>query len=196
MQGAEIELKFAVADPRAFRRLVEARDFQLATDRTFERNTLYDTPDRSLRARGQLLRLRTYGERCVLTHKRTPDDSDAEARYKTRIETETNVDDCAAAAEVFHQLGYEPVFVYEKYRTEWAGGQSGGHLVLDETPIGTWAELEGPIAWIDAMLAELGVSIDDSITLSYGRLFLDWKERTGAATDDMTFASIAELAVR
>lgn len=192
MQAAEIELKFAVADTRAFRRTAEAHGFHLETERTFERNTLYDTPERTLREKGQLLRLRTYGKRCVLTHKRTPADSDPEARYKTRIETETDIDDCSAVAEIFHQLGYEPAFMYEKYRTEWTSGEVGGHLVLDETPIGTWAELEGPIAWIDAMLAELGVALEDSTTLSYGRLFLDWKERTGAETDHMTFESIVE----
>ena len=196
MQGAEIELKFAVADPRAFRRKVEAHGFHLETERTFERNTLYDTPGRSLRLRGQLLRLRTYGNRCVLTHKRTPEDVDVTARYKTRIETESTIDDCAATAEIFHQLGYEPVFVYEKYRTEWGCGTPGGHLVLDETPIGTWAELEGPIAWIDSMLEQLEVSPDESITLSYGRLFLEWKDRTAAATDHMTFASICEPVAR
>lgn len=187
MQAAEIELKFPVSDPEAFRRKVEALGFRLETERTLEHNTLYDTADRSLRVRRQILRLRTYGKRCTVTHKRQASESDAGSRYKTRIETESGVDDCAALAEIFTQLGYSPVFHYEKFRTEWGFNETSGHLVLDETPIGIWAELEGDPAWIDAMMERLGVVADDSTTASYGALFLDWKARTGSPAEHMTF---------
>lgn len=189
MQAAEIELKFPVDDVVGFRTLVGELGFWMETERTLECNTLYDTPERSLRARKQILRLRSYGKRCVLTHKRKADVGDAGARYKTRIETESEVEDCAAIAEVFHQMGYEPVFRYEKYRTEW-GSEGGGHLVLDETPIGVWAELEGAPEWIDAMLERLGVAAEICLTDSYGTLFLDWKAKTGAMAENMTFAEI------
>ncbi len=36
-------------------------------------------------------------------------------------------------------MGYDAVFVYEKYRTEWSFALESGamaHLVVDETPIG------------------------------------------------------------
>lgn len=187
MHGAEIELKFPVADTENFRRRVETAGFRLLTERTFERNTLYDTEDRLLRVRGQIMRLRWYGNRCTLTHKRLPADNDATARYKTRIETETNITDCEAMAEIFAQLGYVPVFRYEKYRTEWDSEDMLGHLVLDETPIGVWAELEGEPRWIDAMLARLGVALDESTTASYGKLFLEWKDQTGSPAEHMTF---------
>ena len=72
----------------------------------------------------------------------------------------------------------------------------GGHLVLDETPIGVWAELEGEPEWIDSMLAKLGIDIEDSITLSYGRLFLEWKDRTGHPAEHMTFELLEATAVR
>ena len=49
MQSAEIELKFTVADVPAFRAAAEEAGFKLLTERTFERNTLYDTPDRQQR---------------------------------------------------------------------------------------------------------------------------------------------------
>jgi len=188
MHGAEIELKFPVSDPQAFRRKVDGLAFRLKTERTFEQNTLYDTPDRTLRNRGQIIRLRTYGNRCTLTHKRLPPANDATARYKTRIETESGIDDCDALIEIFAQLGYYPVFQYEKFRTEWDSTTSSGHLVVDETPIGIWAELEGDPAWIDSILDQLGVNPEDSTTLSYGRIFLNWKAETGSPADNMTFA--------
>jgi len=189
MHGAEIELKFAVGDVAGFRSAVSKLGFWLETERTFESNTLYDTPDRSLRACKQILRLRHYGPRCTLTHKRKAEMGDVGSRYKTRIETESAIEDGEALAEIFSQLGYCPVFRYEKYRTEWTEA-GGGHLVLDETPIGVWAELEGAPEWIDAMLVRLGVGPEACLTDSYGTLFLEWKSRTGSAVEHMTFAEI------
>ena len=188
MQAAEIELKFPVADVRAFRAAAETIGFSLVTERTFESNTLYDTEDRQLRGRRQILRLREYGGHCTLTHKRQAE-GESDTRYKTRIETESSVDDCGAMAEVFAHMGYVPVFRYEKFRTEWALTTEGGEgkLVLDETPIGVWAELEGEPAWIDAMLERLGVNPEQCLTDSYGKLFLRWKEESGSPAEHLTF---------
>src|SRR6201999_915107 len=130
------------------------------------------------------LRLRHYGERCTVTHKRVAEGStEGDVRYKTRIETECVVADGNALAEIFTQLGYGPVFRYEKFRTEWEMGE--GHLVLDETPIGIWAELEGAPEWIDSMLERLGVDSGACTTESYGKLFLGWKERTGSPAEHL-----------
>ena len=191
MHSAEIELKFPIARPGDLAPLLEAAGFRLVTPRTFEQNTLYDTPERSLRTRHQLLRVRQYGGSCVLTHKRQPEDAD-DSRYKTRIETETTVGDREALVEIFHQLGFYPAFSYEKYRTEWNYGMPEGeaHLVIDETPIGNWVELEGPTHWIDRMLTELKVDSSTCLTESYGRLFLLWKERTGSPAENMTFEEV------
>ncbi|MGD0648088.1 MAG: class IV adenylate cyclase [Acidobacteriaceae bacterium] len=192
MQGAEIELKFSVADVGALRSTAEALGFKLVTERTFESNVLYDSPDRQLRMRRQILRLRHYGNRCTVTHKRQADGGDGDLRYKTRIETESAVEDCDALAEIFVQLGYGPVFRYEKFRTEWE--MDAGHLVLDETPIGVWAELEGPPAWIDTMLEKLSIAPELRTIESYGRLFLRWKEVTGSPAENLTFDEIAVCA--
>ncbi len=192
MQAAEIELKFIVADVRALRSAADTLGFKLITERTFESNVLYDSPDRQLRNRRQILRLRHYGQRCTVTHKRQAAGGDGDARYKTRIETESVVEDCDALAEIFTQLGYGPVFRYEKFRTEWEMDE--GHLVLDETPIGIWAELEGPTAWIDSMLEKLCIAPELRTTESYGKLFLRWKEERGSAAENLTFDEIAACA--
>ena len=188
MQSAEIELKFPISDPAELQQRLPHLGFHLETPRTFEHNTLYDTADRQLRARHQLLRLRRYGDRCTLTHKRTPEDAD-DSHYKTRIETESSVGDCDALATVFGHLGYTPAFTYEKFRTEWSFPlpSASAHLVVDETPIGTWAELEGPTEWIDRMLVELGIDTRTCLTESYGKLFLAWKQRTGSPAENLTF---------
>ncbi len=194
MQSAEIELKFPVGMPSDLERLLPELGFQLATPRTFEHNTLYDTPDRTLRSCHQLLRIRQYGSLSTLTHKRQPEGAD-DRQYKTRIETETTVADGEALAVIFGQLGYCPVFLYEKFRTEWsypmdASNAQQAHLVIDETPIGNWAELEGPTGWIDEMLVALRVDPQTCITDSYGKLFQSWKERTGSSATNLTFEQI------
>jgi len=193
MQAAEIELKFPVADVRVLRAAAVALGFELVTERTFESNTLYDTDDRLLRGRKQILRVRQYGSRWTVTHKRQSAQGDGDLRYKTRIETESVVEDGEALAEIFTQLGYSPAFRYEKFRTEWAAGE--GHLVVDETPIGVWAELEGPTDWIDAMVAGLGVAVETCSTDSYGKLFLRWKDETGSPAENLTFEEVSAVAV-
>jgi adenylate cyclase, class 2 len=193
MHGAEIELKFPVADVNWLHATAFELGFRLVTERTFESNTLYDTPDRQLRGRKQILRVRQYGARWTVTHKRQAEGGDGDQRYKTRIETESVVEDGEALAEIFVQLGYVPVFRYEKYRTEWESGE--GHMVLDETPIGVWAELEGEPAWIDAMLERLGIASAMCSTDSYGKLFSSWKAATGSPAENLTFDEAGAVAV-
>jgi adenylate cyclase class 2 len=196
MQAAEIELKFPVGDPQALQARLSQLGFHLTTPRTFEHNTLYDTPNRDLRVKRQILRLREYGGIHTLTHKRIDDAANPDtSRYKIRIETETTVSDPQALAEIFAQLGYQPVFTYEKYRTEYSifdsATNSAPHLVIDETPIGTYAELEGPTNWIDRTLTDLNIDPATCLTDSYGKLFLDWKQRTGSPAEHLTFAEVA-----
>ena len=188
MSTVEIEVKFRVEQCEALEEKLRKAGFRCLTPRTFERNVLYDTPDRRLRKEQAILRIRKYGERWVLTHKCLPRDHDPQARHKHRVETETEVADGEALGTVFTQLGYQPAFIYEKWRTEYA--DNNGHCVLDETPIGVFAELEGPEDWIDSMAARLGLDPSSLMTLSYGRLFDQWKQETGSKVSDFTFAAI------
>lgn len=194
MANAEIELKLPVNDPQAFQSRLRELGFEIQTPRTFEHNTLYDTPSRDLRSRTEILRIRQYGNVWTVTHKGLAKDEklSSSPRYKVRIETETTIQDGPTLAAIFERLGYAPVFTYEKYRTEWFHrGEPSAHVVMDETPIGSYAELEGPPDWIDRTLTQLSIDPATCITESYGKLFLDWKQRTGSAAENLTFAEIA-----
>lgn len=188
MSSVEIEVKFRVASGEVLEQNLRRLGFRCVTPRTFERNVLYDTADRRLRQEQAILRIRKYGEHWVLTHKCLPRNNDPQARHKHRVETETEVSDGEALGAVFSQLGYQPSFTYEKWRTEYA--DATGHCMLDETPIGFFAELEGPEEWIDTMSTRLGLDPSELMTLSYGRLFDVWREETGSAVSDLTFAAI------
>ena len=187
--AVETEIKFRVADVAELTERLKSAGFALETARAFESNVLYDTPDRDLRARTEILRIRSYAGRWTVTHKRLPDTGPGEDRHKHRIETETEVADGNVLAEVFRSLGLVEAFRYEKYRTEWKDG--AGHCVVDETPIGNFAELEGSAEWIDEAAGRLGIDSADYITLSYGRLFDQWREQHHSDAKDLTFAAVA-----
>ena len=142
-----------------------------------------------MRARTEILRIRSYAGRWTVTHKCLPADRPGEDSHKHRVETETEVADGNALAAIFLSLGLVAAFRYEKWRTEWHDGE--GHCVVDETPIGNYAELEGSAEWIDRAAAQLGIGAEDYITLSYGRLFDQWRQLHGSAATDLTFDAVS-----
>ena len=184
----ETEIKFRVERLEELAAQLSAAGFRVETLRTFETNVLYDTPDRAMRARTEILRIREYAGRWTVTHKRIPDSGVGEDRHKHRVETETEVADGAVMAEVFESLGLVAAFRYEKWRTEWTDGV--GHCVVDETPIGDFAELEGTPEWIDAAAARLGVRPEAYMTLSYGRLYEKWCAEHGVEPGHLTFEAV------
>ena len=177
----EIEIKFRVANLHTLARQLRGAGFRLATRRTHEMNTLYDLPGQVLRTRKELLRLRKYGSEWTLTHK----SGGKRARHSSRVELETGVADGKKMDAILRALGYSPSFRYEKFRAEWTDGK--GQVVVDETPIGNFCEIEGPPRWIDATAKKLGVSAGDYITKNYATLFSDWKQETGSPAKEMTF---------
>ncbi len=177
----EVEIKFRVDDQRTLTRRLRAAGFRQVTRRTREQNTLYDLPGSPLRKRGELFRLRKYGTGWLLTHKA----KSKVTRYKTRVETETKIADGDKLEKILLALGYAPTFRYEKYRAEWSDGQ--GHVVVDETPIGWYGEIEGPGSWIDRTAQRLGIDRKSYITQSYAELFFAWKRQTRSRASEMTF---------
>src|SRR5260370_25300251 len=155
MMSKEIEIKFRLGDLRALARKVRAAGFRVTTRRTHEMNTLHDLPGGVLRARKELLRLRKYGTEWTLTHKA----GKKTGRHSSREELETSVGDGMQMELIFRALGYEPSFRYAKFRAEWTDGK--GQVVVDETPIGNFCEIEGAPRWIDATARKLDISDAD-----------------------------------
>jgi adenylate cyclase class 2 len=180
----EIEIKFRVSSPSQLASRLRQSGFRPTTPRTHETNTLYDLPGQRLRKRGELLRLRKYGTEWVLTHKAKGN----AGRHKVRIEREIKVSDGAGMDSILRALGFAPTFHYEKFRAEWSDGK--GHVVIDETPIGNFAEIEGPARWIDRTARALQVQPRDYVTATYAELFFQWKKQTGSSATEMTFRAV------
>ncbi len=189
-KNKEVEIKFRVENLRSLARQLRAARFRIVTARTHEMNTLYDLPGEVLRGRKELLRLRKYGADWTLTHKSRK----KTGRHSSRQELETGVDDGKKMDAILRALGYFPSFRYEKFRAEWTDGK--GQVVVDETPIGNFCEIEGAPRWIDATARKLGVSDSEYITKNYAGLFLDWKARTKSKAEEMTFRAVGSRSRR
>lgn len=179
----EVEIKFAIHDLDGLRARLQEIGFREKTVRTHEMNTLYDHLGR-LRSRGEVLRIRKYGDTWKVTHK----SKGSSARHKTREELETKVADGETLHQIFEAIGYKPSFRYEKFRSEWTDGK--GDVVLDETPIGSIGEIEGAPEWIDEIAEKLNVKEADYINKSYAELFREWTKKHRNKARNMTFAEV------
>jgi adenylate cyclase class 2 len=213
----ETEIKLKIDDVRAFHRALKRIGARLAgpgSARVHEENVIFDTPQGGLAKHGQLLRIRTETpevrgkskrtapkQRVVLTFKQPPAHPADEGTqsvhhgfYKVRDEIEMEVTDARTLTKIFEGLGMRGWFRYEKYRTTfrmpaskvWARGLL---IELDETPIGTFVELEGPAPAIDRTAQELGYSKHDYILKNYLRLYMEDCRRRGEQPRDMVFSS-------
>jgi len=185
----EIEIKLRLTSVAAGKRLLRRLGFSIVRRRAFEINVILDTADGALRRGRQLLRLRQSGHRHTLTFKGPP----AAGRHKSREELESEFSDAVSMRRILEKLGYGPVFRYEKYRTEYAGPQTAGAAMLDETPIGAFLELEGRPRWIDRTARALGFSASDYITASYGKLYLEHSQARGIKPGNMVFGRSGKL---
>jgi adenylate cyclase class 2 len=181
--GREVEIKLRLEEAAPGRRLLEAAGFHVVKPRVFEANELFDTAEGRLRAAGSLVRLRQAGQQAVLTFKGPA----TYERHKSREELEVELSDARAATGILARLGFEPVFRYQKYRTEYAAPGESGVAHLDETPVGDFLELEGPPEWIDRSARRLGFTEADYITASYATLYVDWCRARGLAPGHMEF---------
>jgi adenylate cyclase class 2 len=181
----EVEIKFKVEDLKALAKKLRSAGFKIKTKRTYESNVLFDFADGKLRKGGEVLRIRQYGKRWTVTYK----SKGTAGRHKTRTELETEVADGQQLTAIFDAIGLKPSFRYEKYRTEWTDGK--GVVVVDETPIGNIAEIEGKAAWIDRTAKQLGIPHAAYSTKSYIDLFLEWRSMHKSNAREMTWAAIA-----
>ena len=139
------------------------------------------------------------GERYLLTFKSPPEQMAigpatpvADRRHKVREELETLLVDAEMVKRIFEGLGLRGWFRYEKYRTPYKFGARekwAKNLVIDydETPIGTFVELEGPPEAIDEAARRLGYGTREFITKNYLVLYLEDCRRREVTPAHMLF---------
>jgi len=170
------------------RALIEERGYTVSVPRTLESDQLFDLPSATLRQSDRILRLRKTispegTARAMVTYK-GPATRDG---YKSREEIEFDVSDSGTFTLVLHRLGYQPVFRYEKFRTQLKAAGEPGLIAIDDTPIGVYLEIEGPQDWIDSTAARLGLPKAQFLTVSYAGLYRELREQHPELPADMTF---------
>ncbi len=207
----EIEVKLRLSNPKSFLRQLTKLGAKPISPRTHELNLLFDTPDGGLAKHGQLLRIRTEtpapagkkpnpkksSPRYLLTFKSPPEQlaispHPPDRRHKVREELETTLTDAAPVKKIFEGLGLRGWFQYEKFRTPYrlpARFKWAQSLLIDydETPIGTFIELEGPGPAIDQAAKLLGFYPRDFITKNYLVLYVDDCKRQNLQPTHMLF---------
>lgn len=178
----EIKLRFSSAD--------EARNAVLACGATplhgrrLQEDVLLDTDDESLRRRRCVLRVRMENGKSRLTFKGPVQPG----LMKVREELETVVGDGSLLLRVLGEIGLHEWFRYQKYREEFAHGDV--IVAIDETPVGTFIEIEGSESGINEMARTLGRAESDYIQDSYRGLFLQHRQAFGITGADMVFPDL------
>jgi adenylate cyclase class 2 len=180
----ETEVKFRVSNRRALEEAL-LRLGAAPGASALERDLLLDDHSGSLRLRGVAVRIRETAGSALLTFKGP---KEIRAGVRSRVELETEVGDARTIAAVLLEIGLEPVFRYEKVRTPWRFVAPARPLVVvDETPIGLFAEIEGNEEAIRELAAELGVGKAEFLEDSYAALYLAARGRDPSLPRDMVF---------
>ena len=128
-----------------------------------------------------MLRVRNEGGKSLLTFKGPVQPGP----MKLREECETVVADGDMLLTILQQLGLHVWFRYEKYREEFSADDVV--IAIDETPVGTFVEIEGGEAAIHDRRRRLAAHRADYITDSYRLLFLQHRDAFGLS--DRTWSS-------
>ncbi len=177
----EREIKLRFETPEAAREAVLRTGAQPYRERRFQEDSLFDTADEQLRRQRSVLRIRSEGAHSLVTFKGPVQPGP----MKVREELETIVGDGDMFRLVLERLGLHTWFRYEKYREEFV--HEDVVIAIDETPVGTFVELEGSEHGIADLARALGRGPGDYILDSYHRLFLASREALGFRGHDCVF---------
>jgi adenylate cyclase class 2 len=178
----EREIKLRFDSPEIARNALLALGAVPLRPRRLQSDTVYDTPARALATRAEVLRVRMEdGHHCVTFKSPLPDDT-----MKLREEIETSVGNGALVMTILERLGFVVSFRYEKYREEFT--LLDIVAAVDETPVGTFVELEGTESGILMAAEALGRTPQHFVVDSYRTLFVQACADAGTAATDMVFS--------
>lgn len=185
----ETEAKFYVAALATIEARLRANAARQIQPRTEELNLRFDLPGGDLERANRVLRLRRDAA-IRLTFK---DAGRAVAGTSSRYEVEFSVSDFGAAQKLLEALGYQVVFVYEKFRTTYQMPRL--QVMLDELPYGNFVEIEGEPHAIYPAARALGLNSERAIPLSYYALFQRLVTVRGLNFRDLTFKDFSGIQV-
>jgi adenylate cyclase class 2 len=172
----EKKYRLQAGDPEAIERRLSAAAGAEFKGEDHEENTIYTGA--VLAEKNAVLRVRTVGDRTLLTYKfRLESGGDVKRQH----EEETAVEDRAAIKAIIAELGMRPVLIYEKRRRSWQFRSV--EIVLDELPFGLFMEIEGTVTAIREAELLLDLEALETEHKTYPMLTAELGERVGDVTE-------------
>lgn len=180
----EREIKLRFASPIEAKSVILSIGATAVQPRRLQRDHVLDTSKQTLHQDHSVLRVRIEPHESRLTFKGPPQSS----TMKLREEIELTVEDGSTLLRVLERVGFHVAFRYEKYREEF--NWKDVIIALDETPIGTFVELEGTENSIHMAADRLGRTPSDYVTKSYHTLFIQHCESSHLEDTHMLFGNL------
>ena len=188
----EREIKLHYTSHDNARLAVEKLEGTLLRDRRLQDDYLLDLPNGNLKHRGCTLRVRIEkhdpidkptSDSATLTFKGPP----LPDIMKVREELETTISNGELLLRILLKSGWNVSFRYQKYRKEFQ--KDDVVIAIDETPVGTFIELEGKETTITRLARTLGHTTDDYVIASYRQLYVEHCIKTNKPIGNMVFSS-------
>jgi adenylate cyclase class 2 len=198
MSGQETEIKFYIHNLPAKVEHLRSLGAQVIQSRVYERNLRFDTPYMELSSQARVLRLR-QDTATHLTYKGPGQRTDG---VISRREIEFEANNFRAAKDFIEALGFEIIFLYEKYRAVYE--LEAAHIMVDELPYGNFLEIEAETHETIRQISDrLELAWERAVQASYSGLFTQLKEKLNLPFRDLSFENFqgqniqpADLGVR
>ncbi len=176
----EVELKFAIeGTTKKYIILLEKLGFLLATDRSYEKTTMYDNSQGLMQVSNGRIRVRTIKNNnfsnCEFSYKLPL--PVGKSGIKKEIEYEVRVSDGAELERILKAMQYLPTTSYERYRTVLKKDKI--KVTIDEYPYANFLEIEGKQREISLLAKNLGFKLKDNLSKPCDTLFTEWRKVRG-----------------
>ena len=169
----EIEARILEVDVSEMRRRLK----QIGAKKVFDgkvHTIIFDFSSESLKRKGQMLRLRTFGKQAVLCYKGKPN---ASKKFKLKEEIEVSVDNFKDTALILKRLGFKKMWSYTKRRESYKLGKAT--VEIDKYPkIPALIEIEAPTGKeVVALVKKLGYEMKDTTNANFPEILKLYKLR-------------------
>ena len=190
MEKLEIEVKFFLPDRPSLREDILDLGAR-SRGRFFEKNLRFEDPNKTLKSKQCLLRLR-HDHKTTLTFKSKP--GKGSQQFKVFKELEVEVSDFKTMNDILELLGFHGEQIYEKWRETLI--LENTLFCLDTMPYGQFLEIEGSQKDIKLYARRLGLEWNKRILANYLEIFEIIKEKLDLEFVDVTFDNFKDIDVR
>jgi len=189
MEKLEIEVKFFLPDRPSLREDILDLGAR-SRGRFFEKNLRFEDPNKTLKSKQCLLRLR-HDHKTTLTYKSKP--GKGSQQFKVFKELEVEVSDFKTMNDILELLGFHGEQIYEKWRETLI--LENTLFCLDTMPYGQFLEIEGSQKDIKLYARRLGLKWNKRILANYLEIFEIIKEKLDLEFADVTFDNFIDIDV-